>query len=933
MLKKATSLILLIFTVTAAQAQFNFKLDQKLPMDPAVKQGILSNGMKYYIRKNVEPKDRADLYLAVNVGSTLENDEQQGLAHFMEHMQFNGTTNFPKNELVSFLQRSGLKFGADLNAYTSFDETVYQLPVPTDSADRFEKYFLVLSDWANKATLDHDEIDKERGVVLEESRLGKGAQSRIRDQLLPVVLKGSRYADRLPIGKDEILKNFKYEDLEAFYEKWYRPDLQAVIAVGDFDVAQVETYIKKYFGSIPTAVSPATRPTFDIPMDGSTTVKIITDAEQPYTMVQLYYKHLELKEITGNDRKQQIAISLFNAMMGARLQELLQKAEPPYQFGVSTYGVFLGGLDALTVIAVAKNGGVEKALKAVLEENQRAKIFGFTQTELDRAKAQYLAGREKQFNEKDKTASTSFTRELTQSFLKDVVMTDVGFDLDFAKQYIGGISLDEVNALVKTFITDKDRVAVIVAPEKEKDALPTEAQLIAWINENKEVTAYIDETLDQPLMTAQPVSGKVVNRKRNETIGVTELKLSNGVKVILKPTEFKNDEILFLASSKGGTSLYDLKDLDNASFGSAVASVSGLGDFSSVQLQKYMTGKIARVNAFVGEKTEGISGSSSVKDLETALQMLHVRLTKQRFDENAVKGFIGNQRDFVKSQDETPTPEKVYGDTLSAVMNNYSARSKPMTAERMDKLNPQKAQQFFADRFADADDFIYTFVGNFKEAEITPLLEKYIGSLPSKTGEENYQTFNDNPPAGLISKVVKKGTEDKATVSLFFTGKYDGEDKTASQIEALGDILGLKLIEKLREEEGGVYSPRVSASARDKPESTYQISVSFGCSPANVDKLIDITMQEIDKIKQNGAQESDIQKYKAEELLDVQEQLKSNRFWLTFLNNAYMKKKDPAKILDGEKTLQTISVVSTRKAANKFMSGKNVIKVILLPEN
>jgi zinc protease len=932
-MKKLTSLLLFCFLTISSYAQFDFKLDQKLPMDPAVKEGILPNGMKYYIRKNQEPKNRANLYLAVNAGSILETDEEQGLAHFMEHMQFNGTENFPKNELVSFLQKSGLKFGADLNAYTSFDETVYQLPVPTDTLDKFEKYFLVLSDWANKATLDHEEIDKERGVVLEESRLGKGAQSRIRDQLFPVVLKGSKYAERLPIGKDEILKNFKYETLEAFYNKWYRPDLQAVIAVGDFDVDQVEGFIKKYFGSIPAGNKSPKREVFEIPMNGGTDAKIITDPEQPYTIVQLYYKHPELKEITGADRRKQMTISLLNSMMGMRLQELLQKENPPYQFGVSSYGGFLGGLDALTVLAVAKGLEVEKALKAVLAENQRAKKFGFTATELERAKVQYLSGREKQYNERDKTNSASFIQELVQCFLNDVVMTDIAFDLDFTKAYLSGISLEEVNELSKSFITDENRVAVLLAPEKEKENLPSEAQLIEWINdENQDVKAYVDETIDQPLIAVEPTPGKIVSQKEIPAIGVTELILTNGVNVILKPTDFKNDEIRFMATSKGGTSLYDLDELDNASFGSAVASVSGLGDFSAMQLQKYMTGKIARVNTYVADKVEGASGSSSVKDLETALQMLYLKFTTARLDEGAVKGFLGNQRDFLKSQNETPTPEKVYGDTLTAVLSNYSPRSKPMTVERMDKLDPQKGLEIFLERFADADDFVFTFVGNFKVNDILPLINKYIGSLPSKPSEENYRTFNDDPPAGVINKIVRKGSEDKATVSLYYTGKYNGKKTTGAQIEALGDLLGLKLIEKLREEEGGVYSPRVRASAQDKPESTYQLIVTFGCSPANVDKLVEITEAEIAKLRMNGAEPSDIQKYKAEETLDIQEQMKSNGFWLSALNSAYLNEKDPTKILEAEKMLDLISEKSTKKTAKKYLSGKNVIKVVLLPE-
>lgn len=933
-MKRVLHIFLIIGLVsTTIFGQNAIDLTKPLPMDGAVKVGKLKNGMTYYIRKNVEPKNRAQLRLVVKAGSILETDAQQGLAHFMEHMAFNGTKNFPKNELVNFLQKSGLKFGADLNAYTSFDETVYQLPVPTDTAALFEKYFLVLSDWANKAALDPTEIDKERGVVLEESRLRKGAGTRINRQLLPAIFKGSLYANRLPIGIDSILQNFKHETLSQFYKDWYRPDLEAVIAVGDFDVNQVEAYIQKYFGSIPAIKNPKERKKFSVPMSGGTDAIVITDKEQPYHIIQMFYKHPELKEISGNDRRTKMTISLFNSMIGQRLQELLQTANPPFQYGASNYSGFYGHLDALTVFAVAKNGDVEKALKAVIDENERARKFGFTASEFERAKKQYLTGIENQFKEKDKTNSEAFTDELVNCFTNDVVMTDIAFDLDFAKQHLEGIKLDEVNALAGKFITKDNRVVALIAPEKDKEKLPTAEQLKTMIdNAGKDITAYIDAASDKPLLSQLPTGTRTVAEQQIPAIGITELTLGNGLKVILKPTDFKNDEIKFRGTSWGGSSLYDDKDYESAMLASSIVSTSGVSDFSAVQLNKYLTGKISRVNAYVTPTTEMIFGNSSVKDLETTLQLIYARFTKNRKDDDAIKGFLGNQRDFLTSQLKTPTPEKVYADTLAALMGGYTYRAMPMTIERLDKVNPERAIQIFNERFADASDFIFTFVGNFKVDEIKPLLERYLGGLPSTKSKETFKDLKANPPTGQVTKTVYKGTEDKATVTLIFTGNYTPSRDEDDQIGALGDVLGLKLIDKLREEESGVYSPQAYGRASKTPSPRYTFQVKFGCSPANVDKLINVTLREIEKIRKDGGDPSDIQKFKIEQKRDLEEQLKNNDFWLSYISSKYQYNEDPKEVLTEEQQLEKITVESTKQTANKYLSGDNFIKMILLPE-
>jgi zinc protease len=926
-------LSLLLFASQLAISQ-QISLKEKLPMDPAVKVGKLSNGLTYYIRKNVEPKNRAQLRLVLKAGSILEDENQRGLAHFMEHMDFNGTKNFPKNEMVNFLEKNGIQFGADLNAYTSFDETVYMLPVPTDTLEKLDKFMMVLSEWAAHATLEESEIDKERGVVLEESRLRKGAQSRIQEKLFPVIFNGSRYAQRLPIGLDSIIQNAPYSSVKNFHKDWYRPNLQAVVAVGDFDPAQMEAMIKKYFSRLENPKNEKIRIKYEVPLKGTTEAIVITDKEQPYNMVQLYYLQPEKKEMTGQNRRESIMTSLFNSMISQRLEELMQKADPPFQFGMSNYSSFLGNLDALTVMAVAKGADVEKALKTVIDENDRVAKFGFTETELERAKMAYKSTVEKQFNEKDKTDSESFVEELVQSFLNDVVMTDISFDNSFVKAYLDGINLAEVNALVKKLITKNNRVLALIGSEKDKDKLPSEAQLKEWIdNTGSKVTEYVDEAVASSLVEKKPNAGKIVSENKIASVGVTELVFDNGMKVSLKPTDFKNDEIKFKGISWGGSSLYDDKDFMNVSFSSYLASVSGNGSLKASQLTKFMSGKVAQVNASVGGNSETITGSSSVKDLETALQMVYNRLTNNNLDPEAATGAIGNQKDFLINMEKSPTPEKVFGDSIQSVMSNYAFRGQPMTAAKMDDLNPERAMKIFNDRFSNASDFEFTFVGNFDIEKIKPLISTYLGGIPGTKKKEIYRNLNINPPSGKVTKIVKKGTEDKARVLLSFTGEYVPNDTEELQIKALGDILSIKLTEKLREEESGVYSPYANGSSGRVPTPRYTFRIGYGCSPANVDKLIEITMKEIEKIKSNGAEAGDIEKFVSKQKLDFQTNLKNNDFWLNSLVSKYQNGDKITEILTEDKLLDKVSVQSTKATANKYLSGQNIIKMILLPED
>lgn len=903
-----------------------------IPLDTAIKTGKLANGFTYYIRKNTEPKNRAQLYLAVKVGSILENDNQKGLAHFMEHMSFNGTKNFPKNELVNYLQKAGVRFGADLNAYTSFDQTVYQLPIPTDDPELFKNGMQIMRDWAQDATLDSAEIEKERGVVLEEKRSGKGAGERMQNKYLPVVFNHSRYSDRLPIGTEEVLKGFKAETLKQFYQDWYRPDLQALIVVGDIDVKQVEQMIKSMFSDLKKPSKPRARTEYKIPLLNKNQFISVTDNEFPYTVAQILIKHPETKLKTTGDLRTANIRSLFNQMIGARFSELMKQANPPFlQAGTNISG-FLAGLDVASTVVYAKPGELEKGLKAALAETERVKLFGFTQSELDRAKQSYLTSMEAAFKEKDKTSSDNYVQEYVRLFLDEEASPGITYEYNFAKNVTPGITLTEVNALAKKYLVDKNRDVIIMAPEKEASALPSEATVNQWINDvrNEKLTAYIDEVSDKPLLATKPAAGKIVAENKVAEIGVTELTLSNGVKVVLKPTDFKNDEINFNAFSPGGTSLYPDSDYESASSASSIVTRGGVGEFNSIQLPKLLTGKRVSVSPFIGERTEGISGFAAPKDLETALQLTYLYFTAPRKDKEMFEAMIAQQKGILENR--SSDPNSVFADTVSAVLGNYNIRRTGPTLAKLEQINLDRAFDIYKDRFADASDFTFTFVGSFKVDEIKPLLEEYLGSLPSVKRVENAKDLGIVPPAGKITKTVYKGKEEKATVRLVFSGDYVYNEDTNNQLDALGEVLQIKLIERLREEESGVYSPGTRMGYSKFPRNRYSFTVAFGCAPENIDKLVSATLDEINKIKTNGAQAGDIEKFIAEEQRSTETQLKQNGFWLGYLTSQLQNNESPTKVLTYLDSLKKITPEDLKEAAKKYLSGDNLIKLVLLPE-
>jgi zinc protease len=905
---------------------------QTMALDPAVRTGKLPNGFTYYIRHNEEPKNRVMLYLVNKAGSVLEDEDQRGLAHFMEHMSFNGTKHFPHNELVDYLQKAGVRFGADINAYTSFDETVYELPIPSDKPELLKGGLEIMRDWAHEALLDPGEIDKERGVVLEEKRLGKGAGERMQRQYWPVILNNSRYAVRIPIGLDTILDNFKRPAIARFYNDWYRPDLQALIVVGDINVDQIEAQVKQQFASLKNPVHERPRIKYTVPLTGKNQFIAVTDKEMTTTEAEIMIKHKAPELKTVADYREALVQGLFNQMLSERYAELLRRSDPPFVAGSAGISGFLGGLDAYDASVTAKPGELEKGLKAVWRETERLKRFGFTATELERAKTAYMSDVESELKEKNKTSSSSYVSEYQAYFLKDEAAPGIEKEYQLTKDDLPGISLTDVNDLAKTYITGINRDILILASEKDKNTLPDEAKVNSWLKavEAEDLSPYHDEVSTKPLLSEIPAPGKIISEKLNKDLNITTITLSNGVKVLLKPTDFKNDQIIFSGFASGGSSLYSDADYQSAANAAGIIAAGGVGNYNTDELSKFLEGKELSVRPFISERFEGVGGGSTPKDLETAMQLIYAYFTEPREDTAIFKGILS--RSIAGLANRANDPNSVFNDTVSAIMGSYNVRRTGPSLQKMEQINLDKAYEVYKERFADAGNFTFTFVGRIDTSTIKPLLEKYIGSLPATGRHEQARDLNIHAPAGRIEKTVNKGTEPKATVYLVYTGKYDYSPENNVKMDAMKEVLEIRLLQRLREDESGVYSPGVQENTTKLPQQRYSFLIHFGCAPQNVEKLIASTLDEINKIKTNGPLQENIDKWRAETKTSFEPQLKTNNFWLGYLSEQLQNQGPLDEINHYEGLLDNVTPGDVKTMAGKYLSGENYIRLVLMPE-
>lgn len=907
-----------------------------VPTDERVRMGTLSNGMRYYIQKNSKPEQRAELRLAINAGAMQEDDDQLGLAHFLEHMCFNGTKNFSKSELVDYLESIGTKFGPDLNAYTSFDETVYMLQVRTDEEEMLNKGMLILQDWAGAVTFEGEEIDKERGVIMGELRSGKGADERMRNEWFPLVFKDSRYADRLPIGKSEIIQNAPYDAFTRFYNDWYRPDLMAVIVVGDVDVDAMEKQIKERFGSLKNPENPRKKIEYDVPMHKETLISVVTDKEASSTQVQIMYKHDPMKVNNMGDYRQRMVHSMYNRMLSTRLQELTKKANPPFLYGFSSYTNIVRTKDAYYGAAGVEPDGVLKGLEALLLENQRVLKHGFTATELERTKKEVLNSIEKQYKESDKTPSRRLATRYVSNHLENSPMPSPKQTFELYEKFLPTITLAEVNALAAKWITEENRVVIVTGPEKEGITMPTKADIQRVLDEadSKEVEAYVDEVSSEPLLAKEFRPATITSTKEIEEIGVTEMTLANGVRIILKPTDFKNDEIIMSAYSEGGHSLYSDEDFMSASQASTIIDQSGVSKFSDTELRKMLAGKTVGVSPYIGELSEGFSGSCSPKDFETMLQLVYLYFTEPRKDEAAMNSYMTQMKTQVAFMGANPQ-FYFFSEIFKELTNDHPRKKIMPTAEDLDKVNLDRIMEIYKDRFADASDFTFVFTGNFEPKAIQNQLASYLGNLPSSNRKETWKDVNVTSPKGKIEKTLYKGETQKSFAYLGFSDEFDWDDAQARyNFRSMIAVLNIKLRERLREDEGGVYGVQVQGDVSRWPKEEYSILIFFNAEPSEVDKLVEITKEEIQKLIDNGVEDKDITKVSETQRQERVKGLKENRFWSGYLQSAYRNNLDPTRIQQAkyDKLVDGLNSDAIQTMAKKVLNLDKIAQFVLKPE-
>jgi zinc protease len=924
--------LLSAFCVSGVAAQPMVTAKDTLSLDAGVKVGKLPNGFTYYIRKNVEPKNRAVFYLANKIGSIVETEEERGLAHFTEHMSFKGTTHFPKNKMIDYLQSVGVRFGADLNAYTSFDETVYQLPIPTDNPEVVEQGIQIMRDWAGAALIEAQEMEPERGVILEEKRLRKSADERMREIYWPVLLNHSRYVDRLPIGTEQVLKNASLSTLQNFYQRWYRPDLEALIVVGDFDPDVVEKMIIEKFSDFKAPKQVEKRIEYAVDLDGQNHYIKVTDREYTSRVIQIMSKHRSEVTKTKNDLKDNLIAGIYNELISSRFSEVGKQANPPYLQGRSNIGNFFKGIDVASTVVAAKPNELERGFKAVYTELERVKRYGFTQSELDRVKNETLNYQESVYKERDKTQSNQYVQEYLQHFLTGAISPGNEYLYQFYSKEIMKISLEDINALVAKYYVDANRDIMVLGPESEKASLPDEAAILKWIADvkNTEISAYSDQVVDLPLLQTLPKAGSIVKETKIKGIGITELVLSNGIKVVLKPTNFRNDQVLFYAFSPGGSSLYQDQDYQSAVNATALVASSGLGPFDAKQLPKMLSGKLLSIAPYLSERYEGFKGNAAPKDFEMAMQLLYLYFSAPKADEEIFDGLVANYKSSLINRENIPG--QVFADTANAVLGAYHVRRTGPSLAKANQISFKKAYQIYKDRFADASDFTFVFTGNFTDSTIRPLITRYVASLPSIKRKESWKDLGIRTPKGIIRKNIYKGTEDKATVQLVLSGDYNYSAQENIAMDALQEVLDFRLLDRLRKKESGVYTPDISVSYAKYPVSEFRVGISFGCAPQKVNSLIAAAEEELVTLVKNGVTVEELAKFKAEQKLAMETQLKTNAFWNSYLVDVYREHKDPATVLNYNQLLADLKPADIERVARHYLNMQNYITFVLYPE-
>ncbi len=921
------------FNVTAEELP-NVKyssLDEVFPLRNDIRTGKFENGLEYFILKNNKPENRVSLRMPVKIGSVDESDIQQGMAHFVEHMCFNGTEDFPKSELINYLEKNGVKFGAHLNAYTSFDETVYMLELPADDDKVLETGIQILENWAHKVTFADKDIDDERGVIIEEARLRGGVQTRMFDAHKEVSFYNSKYKDRLPIGDTTLLRSSGHEEFRNFYKKWYRPDLMAVIIVGDIDVDKMEKYVKKYFGSIPVAKGAPQPDKYSLPENKMPLTSVATDKELPFPTVSISFRRpgVEAKGTYGEYRTN-IIDQIAGGALNERLAEQSLSADPPYQFSRAGYSRSMGAED-FDLIAVAKGTEYKKATDVLLTETMRATKYGITDSELARMKENIISNYKQMYSEKNNVESSDLGNEIVRHFLANEAVPGIEYEYAFVNKILPTITKEDVNTRLGTYIDDNNYIATISLPASA-DNVPTKEDFAATYKEitSKSITAYTEEVNDEPLFNKEVTPGKVVSRK-DLPQDVKMIKLSNGASVYFKNTNFKDDEITLRAFSKGGSSLISDKDFVSGRFADELVNSSGIADVDIVSLMKMMSSKNFNVSPNIGQLNEGFRGSSNTEEFEEMLQLLHLYFTDPRIDEQSFQSWRAKRTDALINSKRNP--QSVLNDSVGYIMSGYHPRSKPLTEEDLAKVDMNEAMKVYKARFANAGDFNFIFTGNLDKVNFEELVAKYIGSLNGTNKAENWKDVGAKMPKGSFNKEFKKGIDQNSRVIMAFTSddfKYTQSNRQL--IQSLDKVLGIRLREQLREEKGGVYNVSAFSSFDKYPHEESYIIVTFGCDPNRVEELKADTKMIVEELQRDLISDENMQKIKETQRRDFELAQKDNNTWSAWIYNSLWYGEDLTSIDNYIKVVEKLSKEDIRNAAKKYLNYNSLKSFVLAPE-
>ncbi|MBT3206880.1 MAG: insulinase family protein [Bacteroidetes bacterium] len=929
------SLIVLFTMMTGSIFGQNSNPNFKLPIDPNVIYGKLENGLTYYIRSNDKPEDRAQFWLVNNVGAILEDDDQNGLAHFCEHMAFNGTKNFEKKDIINYLQRIGMKFGPEINAYTVHDVTNYMLQkVPIDQKENIDTSLMVLYDWAYNVSYEDEEIDSERGVIHEEWRTRRSANFRMRSKYEKVLFSGSKYAERDIIGDIDIIDNCPYDALKRFYKTWYRPDLQAIIAVGDFDTKEIEKKIRTMFSKMPATKNPEPRKSFKIPGHDKTLVDIQTDKEAQYCNVSVYYKHDPILIKNAKYLKRLTLEQLFSTMINDRLKEISLDAKAPFINAFSFYYNIRRTKDVYQSTAISKNNQIEESLMSLLVENERVKKHGFTSTELERAKKDYLKSMETAFNERNKRKSSSYASEYQQHFLQNDPIPGIEFEYEFAKKIMKSITVEEINVLAKKWITEKNRVVVVTGPDNPDIEIPSKEKIYkALENINKvEIVAFEDNVSNEPLFNEKLTPGKLISTEKNQKLGTTIFTYENGARVVIKTTDFKDDEILMSSYSIGGASLHSDKDYISASLSANIVSYGGLSNFDNIQLDKLLSDKVVNVNPWVDDLQEGINGSSSQADFETMLQMVHLYFTKPRIDETAFNSLLTRWGSYMENKSNDPN--SAFSDSIQVINGNYHFRERPFSKELLKEADFAEVSEIYKQRFADPGSFTFFFVGNIDEKTAKPLLDKYIGALPKLSNKESWKDQNVRFPKKKVEKTFNFPVETpKSTVYVCYHNDLEYNVKNRLLIDAIESVLDTRYTETIREAESGSYGVGIKSRTYHYPVEQLKLEMKFDCDPEKAEKLSKIIFEEVDNLRKNGPSQKNLDEFKKNKIKEHNEYLKENRYWLNTLKHNYFHKENLLEDKSSfDKLVNSFTINDIKKAAQKYLNDSKTVKLVMKPE-